>query len=100
MPAIMKGFIDRVFSAGFAFKYTNGVPVGLLKGKKATVFVSSGARKILTKVFLGNRFEKLIASDILGFCGIKAKVYQVGNAKQLDNTQIKIIESNVKSALE
>lgn len=34
MPAIMKGYIDRVFSYGFAYKYVNGVQMGLLKERK------------------------------------------------------------------
>ena len=41
MPAMMKGFIDRTFTSGFAFKYgANGIPIKLLKGKHAKVFVS------------------------------------------------------------
>ncbi|MEJ1715164.1 NAD(P)H-dependent oxidoreductase, partial [Escherichia coli] len=28
LPAIMKGYIDRVFSYGFAYKYVNGVQMG------------------------------------------------------------------------
>lgn len=45
MPAIMKGWIDRVFAAGFAFSpvkdrvYENG----LLKGRKAMIVTSAGA---------------------------------------------------------
>lgn len=45
MPAIMKGWIDRIFAAGFAFSpikdrvYENG----LLKGKKAMMVISTGA---------------------------------------------------------
>ena len=37
MPAILKGFIDRIFVAGFAYKYEGALPKGLLKGKKAWV---------------------------------------------------------------
>ena len=33
MPAILKGFIDRIFVAGFAYKYEGVIPKGLLKGK-------------------------------------------------------------------
>ncbi len=47
MPAIMKGWIDRVFAAGFAFSpvkqrvYENG----LLKGKKVMMVISTGAEE-------------------------------------------------------
>lgn len=37
MPAILKGFIDRIFVAGFAYKYEGALPKGLLNGKKAWV---------------------------------------------------------------
>ncbi|UKS25471.1 NAD(P)H-dependent oxidoreductase [Paenibacillus sp. HWE-109] len=42
MPAIMKGYIDRVFSYGFAYKYVNGVQMGLLKGKKVVILNTQG----------------------------------------------------------
>lgn len=42
MPAIMKGYIDRVFSYGFAYRYDQGVQKGLLKGKKAVIINTHG----------------------------------------------------------
>jgi len=99
MPAILKGFIDRVFSSGFAFKYTNSRPIGLLEGRTAKVFISSGSSKLITNLFLGNRFKKNVATDILGFCGIKTKVYQVDSARLLDDTQKEKIRKNVEKAL-
>jgi len=42
MPAIMKGYIDRVFSYGFAYRYDNGVQKGLLTGKKTVIVNSHG----------------------------------------------------------
>jgi NAD(P)H dehydrogenase (quinone) len=43
MPAMMKGFIDRVFARGFAYDSLNGVVHGLLAGKKAVLITLSGA---------------------------------------------------------
>lgn len=42
MPAIMKGYIDRVFSYGFAYRYDQGVQKGLLTGKQAIIINSHG----------------------------------------------------------
>lgn len=42
MPAILKGYVDRVFSYGFAYEYVDGLPNGLLKGKKALLFSTTG----------------------------------------------------------
>lgn len=43
MPAMMKGFVDRVFARGFAYESENGTFNGLLKGKKAILITLSGA---------------------------------------------------------
>lgn len=42
MPAIMKGYIDRVMSYGFAYRYDQGVQKGLLSGKQAFVINTHG----------------------------------------------------------
>jgi NAD(P)H dehydrogenase (quinone) len=100
MPAILKGFIDRVFSSGYAFKYSSGgMPQGLLKGKKASVFVSTGSKKWITCLFLGDRFKKNAVKDIFGFCGIKTKVYHVDTAYALNDAQKEKIRKNVDKAL-
>ncbi len=43
MPAMMKGYIDRVFARGFAYESHNGVVRGLLTGKQAVMITVSGA---------------------------------------------------------
>lgn len=42
MPAVMKGFIDRVFSYGFAYRYDQGIQKGLLEGKKTVIINTHG----------------------------------------------------------
>lgn len=45
-PAMLKGWFDRVFSHGFAYRFTEqGMVEGLLKGKRAVVITTSGANK-------------------------------------------------------
>lgn len=91
MPAILKGFFDRVFSSGFAFIYKGGLPVALLKGKKAAVFSATGGPKIINKFLLGERGMKIIIKNILGFCGIKAQGFSVGSARELNDNHKKQI---------
>jgi NAD(P)H dehydrogenase (quinone) len=43
MPAMMKGYIDRVFARGFAYEAQNGVVHGLFSGKKSVLITVSGA---------------------------------------------------------
>lgn len=47
MPAILKGWIDRVFAPGFAFNPAtqSAYETGLLKGKKAMIITSAGAEE-------------------------------------------------------
>jgi NAD(P)H dehydrogenase (quinone) len=45
MPAILKGYIDRVFSLKFAYDITADGVKGLLKGKKAFIVSTTGASK-------------------------------------------------------
>jgi len=99
MPAMMKGFIDRVFSSGFAFKYVNKIPRRLLKGRKAIVFTTTGTNKLLSCLFLGNRWKTIVAKDMLRFFGIKAKVYHIGNAYKLTDSNKEKIKKNVMKAL-
>ncbi|MGR3856263.1 MULTISPECIES: NAD(P)H-dependent oxidoreductase [Chryseobacterium] len=42
LPAIMKGYIDRVFSYGFAYRYDQGIQKGLLEGKKTVIINTHG----------------------------------------------------------
>lgn len=100
MPAIMKGFFDKVFSAGFAFKYRGKMPEPLLKGKKALVFITSGAPSFLIKTFMGNMPAKLIGKNILGFTGIKTKVYLLGSSRELTEKRKLLIMNMVGKAFD
>ena len=42
LPAILKGYIDRVFSYGFAYEIRDGAVIGLLKGKRVRLFSTTG----------------------------------------------------------
>ena len=46
MPAILKGWIDRVFSLGFAYDLRDEGPVGLLKHRKALLITTCGGDQV------------------------------------------------------
>ena len=48
-PAMLKGYIDRVFSYGFAFKYGDKGAEGLLTHKKALVLMTTGTPEPILK---------------------------------------------------
>ncbi|KFZ42248.1 flavodoxin family protein [Anoxybacillus flavithermus] len=71
-PAILKGFIDRVFTNGFAFQYTENGAEGLLKNKKAIIFQTTGQPKEFLE--LGNlpsAFQAVMNAGTLAFTGME-----------------------------
>jgi NAD(P)H dehydrogenase (quinone) len=93
-PAILKNWLDHVFQAHFAFKYENGKPVGLLKGKHAKVFATAGGPSILHTTFI-SPFKLNWEKAVNGFCGITPSTFLVcGNMSAPD------VEVNFEKFLE
>lgn len=99
MPAILKGFYDRVFLSGFAFSYNNGRPKGLLKNKKALVFTTSGGPSIYQCLINGQRSLEVTAKDVLKFCGFKVKSYLFGSCMNINDNKKQEIEKKVNTML-
>ncbi len=72
-PASLKGFFDRVFLPGFAFKYHENDPMWdrLLTGRSAQVFVTSDTPKFFLKLSYGAPVFNQIKKQVLGFSGFK-----------------------------
>lgn len=75
-PAILKNWIDCNFTTGFAYKYIDGKPTGLLSGKTARVFATSGAPGFVYGLFPMN-YHILWGAMRLKFCGIKTTSIKV-----------------------
>ncbi|MDD3285562.1 MAG: NAD(P)H-dependent oxidoreductase [Patescibacteria group bacterium] len=87
MPAVLKGFLDRVFASHFGFVYKNGLPVGLLKGKKAAAFTTSGGPLVYTRFFTGSSSLRVLLKHTLGFCGMQTKGFLLGGAQKLEKNK-------------
>ena len=98
MPAILKGFFDRILTSHYAFQYSkNGSRVnGLLKGRNATVFITSGGPKIFT-LLASPAF--VIKFNILKFCGIKSKINIIGKCRKFDEARVPEIKKMVEKGL-
>ena len=72
-PALLKGFIDRVFVPGFAFKYRENSPFWdkLLKGKTARLIVTMDTPSWYYWLINRSAGHNAMKIGVLEFCGIK-----------------------------
>jgi len=72
-PALLKGFIDRVFLPKYAFDASNKspIPLKLLKGKSAHLIVTMDTPKWYYSLILKKSGHNSFKKSILHFCGIK-----------------------------
>jgi putative NADPH-quinone reductase len=75
-PAILKGWIDRVFRPGIAYEFTEGdigegVPTGMLKIQTALVFNTADTSKEREDNIFLDPLETLWKNCIFYLCGVK-----------------------------
>lgn len=81
LPAILKGFIDRLFLPTFAFQYRENSVFWdkLLKGKTAHIITTLDQPSWYYKFINGQPSTKQLKKNTLEFCGIKpVKVTYIG----------------------
>jgi putative NADPH-quinone reductase len=84
LPAITKGFIDRVFLPGYAFQYREGSVWWdkLLKGKTAHIITTLDQPGIYYRLAFGRPSVNQLRRSVLQFCGISpVKVSYIGIVK-------------------
>ena len=71
-PALLKGFIDRVFLPGFAFKYRENSDLWdkLLTGKKARLIMTSDAPVFWLYIMYFHPALNMMKKAVLEFCGV------------------------------
>jgi NAD(P)H dehydrogenase (quinone) len=78
MPAMLKGWIDRVFSAGFAFDIAAEGPRGLLAGKQAIIINTTAfPEAFYRQAGLRGSLDANLAGAVLPFCGITVAAHKV-----------------------
>ena len=75
-PAIMKGWVDRVFRPGVAYEFQEGdggegIPRGLLRADTAIVFNTSNTPEEREMNVFGDPLETLWKNCIFGLCSVK-----------------------------
>ncbi|HAC22439.1 MAG TPA: NAD(P)H dehydrogenase [Porphyromonadaceae bacterium] len=72
MPAIMKGYIDRVFTYDFAYKMTEHGAEGLLNGKKVKIINTMGTpNEYYEQSGMIEAMKKTSDTGIFNFCGME-----------------------------
>lgn len=88
MPAILKGFIERVFVAGFAYDNTPRGLKGRLAGKAWIITTHNTPRIFLP---FAQDYSKVLKFQILKPCGFKAvKVTQVTRVEYMSDHERKV----------
>lgn len=86
MPALLKGFFDRAWIPGFAFRFKKeGFGAGyiwyrLMAGKTARVFVMSDSNPLMARFIFGDTTNE-IRKCLLWFSGFSPRVKKIGPLK-------------------
>ena len=84
VPSVLKLWIDQVARVNKTFSYATGAPVGLLRGKKATIFVTSGGNYDAGTAMSSYNFVDPYLRAVLGFLGVTdVTVLAAGGASAL-----------------
>jgi putative NADPH-quinone reductase len=100
MPALFKGFFDRCFLPGWAFKYHEKDPFWdrLLSGRSAHLIVTSDAPALYNILAYWDAPVTVPKKMIFRFCGFKpVRVTRIGNIKSTSETKRKYILETMRN---
>ncbi|WP_413511331.1 NAD(P)H-dependent oxidoreductase [Myroides odoratus] len=99
MPAVMKGFFDRLFLPGLVFKHNKtGTTEGLLQGKTARILVTMGDLSPETHQSIYQSSGLIpLQEGILAYCGVQIKNTEVfGPLNDFNTNDIESLIQHVK----
>jgi NAD(P)H dehydrogenase (quinone) len=95
-PALLKGFMDRTFLPGFAFKYRKDSVWWdkFFTGKSGRVIVTSDAPAWYMRFYRGDSTVRMIKESTFDFIGIKpVRVTRLGDIKRLsDEKRLRMLQ--------
>lgn len=95
VPAILKGFLDQVFSNGFAYKYEKSKLEPCLVDKSALVFSFSETLEWQNKLYYNNTLETFWKRGIFDVCGIKGYFSCFGGLRDFSEKRIQSVRNKV-----
>ncbi|MBS2097546.1 NAD(P)H-dependent oxidoreductase [Carboxylicivirga linearis] len=97
-PAILKGYIDKILSYGFAYKAGKNGIEGLLTNKKVYLYTSMGNKvEEYEEKGLIEAFRKIQGGEIFEFCGMNVEHQQF--FPQIPSASTEEIEKHLQVAL-
>lgn len=73
MPALLRGWIDRVFSVGWAYRLSDDADKGLLRDRPTIVLQMAGASaRTIAQFGYGPAMQRLIDDGLFRYCGLKS----------------------------
>jgi len=94
-PAMLLGYIDRLFATNFAYRHVPKkiMPEGLLKGKSAVCISTMKGPGFYIFLTLSNAHKVLMRKAIFNFVGIKkVKFFEFGSMESKKGNQAKKLE--------
>lgn len=94
LPALTKGFFERVFIRGFSHKFNPEKKMAekLLTGRTASVIYTQSSPKFHTRFILGDNFWKCVKKSILVYVGFSdLKRYCIPKAKKIEPQRLEKI---------
>lgn len=70
-PAVLKGWIDRIFRQGRVYTFGPSGVIGKLEGKRAVVITTSNTPRDVELAVFNDPLENLWKNCVFGFCGVK-----------------------------
>jgi len=97
MPALLKGFVDRVFLPKFAFRYTGGLPEQLLKGKTARIIATMDGPNLYDLLILHCASTRVLAQAVLRFCGVSpVRITRVTSIRHMNPKRYQKLISSIE----
>lgn len=99
-PALLKGFVDRVFLPGFAFRYREGGALWdrLLKGRSARLIVTSDAPVLWDRLVNRHAAVHQLRQGTLRFCGVRpVSVTCFGSLRKASPQRLAAMEATVRA---
>jgi NAD(P)H dehydrogenase (quinone) len=97
VPAMLKGFLENVFCAGFAYKIERQLTIGLLN-KPTLVFAFDDKSKWNTKVLLGDQLFNFWNKTIFDTTGLRGKLNIFYKFRSCNNDDLDKIKAKIENS--